>query len=279
MDRSPELCGGLAARVCTRIGMSVAFAFAAAAVLSAASPIANEGVLCHGKCLNPNYEKTGECPSSFCGAGRCCQLGSSQAALCNGLSMGCDGFKCCACGSRLTLEGPPAWCSCKLSSSADDAAIAPLSECAIARVTYEIGRMRHDAAGDKVFEVLVKVEPKLWRSHCRTWHSSITRPMSTGVANAPSRLTMCEAGTSLRTSATCSTPAVRLRRGRLCCNSATAPTPPRAVPLRRRRHRRHGARDGSRSFTTPQLGKRHLCDTICNRASYFGTPRRHRTST
>ena len=37
----------------------------------------------------------------------------------------------------------------------------PLSECAIARVTYEIGRMRHDSLGDKIYEVLVKVEP--WR--------------------------------------------------------------------------------------------------------------------
>lgn len=140
--------------------MSVAFAFAAAAVLSAASPIANEGVLCHGKCLNPNYEKTGECPSGFCGAGACCQLGSVKPP-CNGLSMGCDGFKCCSRVAPVSSSNGLAPGAAASSPPPMMPPLPPLSECAIARVTYEIGRMRHDAFGDKVFEVLVKVEP--WR--------------------------------------------------------------------------------------------------------------------
>ena len=37
-----------------------------------------------------------------------------------------------------------------------------VSECAIERIEYEIGKQRHDALGDKEYEVVVHVEP--WRA-------------------------------------------------------------------------------------------------------------------
>ena len=64
--------------------------FALAVAIS--GQIQNEGTLCHGKCLNPRYETTGDCPSGFCGSGACCQRGSVKPP-CNGISMGCEGFK------------------------------------------------------------------------------------------------------------------------------------------------------------------------------------------
>jgi hypothetical protein len=65
------------------------FALAVAAI---SGQVQNEGTLCHGKCLNPRYESTGDCPSGFCGSGACCQRGSVKPP-CNGISMGCEGFK------------------------------------------------------------------------------------------------------------------------------------------------------------------------------------------
>ena len=59
---------------------------------SYAAGVAHEGELCHGKCLNPLFERTGDCPSGFCGGGSCCQRGSVKPP-CDGVSMGCEGVR------------------------------------------------------------------------------------------------------------------------------------------------------------------------------------------
>ena len=115
-----------------------------------------------GKCLNPHHETSGICTSGFCGTNAaCCEKGIFGRPPCDGHTMGCDGHRCCV--PLPALKTSPAHTASVSTSVAPPAPPPwpPLSECAIARVTYEIGKTRHDAFGDKVFEVIVRVEP--WR--------------------------------------------------------------------------------------------------------------------
>ena len=73
--------------------------------------------------------------------------------------MGCDGFQCCT-----DLGVTPAGGSSAFSGAfaPPPPPLPPLSECAIERIEYEIGKQRHDELGDKEYEVIVRVEP--WRA-------------------------------------------------------------------------------------------------------------------
>lgn len=135
----------------------------AAVAESAAAHVLNEHRPCQQACFGYHSKiVNGHCPTNFCGAGACCQRGVDSGPPCDGRQMGCDGVKCCVAAVAAGVAPPSSSKSAKHTPSPPRPPPSPpLSECAIARVTYEIGRMRHDEFGDKVYEVLVHVEP--WR--------------------------------------------------------------------------------------------------------------------
>ncbi len=128
-----------------------------AALLLPLTAIQHSNEMCHAACFGSRTAVlSGHCRSGFCGDGACCKQGLKMPP-CDG-AMGCDGFQCCTdladTGSSVddevtgtTLPPPPP--------------LPPLSECAILRIEYEIGKQRHDELGDKEYEVIVRVEP--WR--------------------------------------------------------------------------------------------------------------------
>lgn len=144
-----------------------------ACVMLVTSETLNRGQLCHASCFGNGLKHNGHCPSGFCGDGACCQEGLALPP-CDGV-MGCTGFQCCADETTGTVDVADAHVGVGQAQTAPSAGIIgqglnsvppppplpPLSECAISRVEYEIGKQRHDALGDKEYEVLVRIEP--WR--------------------------------------------------------------------------------------------------------------------
>ena len=95
-------------------------------------------------------------PTGFCGGGGCCQAGV-EAPPCDG-KIGCDGFQCCVDLVPITHK-PAAAGTFAAEVVPAPPPSPPLSECAIARVQYSIGRTEDDALGDEVSEVRIQYEP------------------------------------------------------------------------------------------------------------------------
>lgn len=116
------------------------------------------GELCHARCFGDasdmrGPQRTGHCTSGFCGAsGACCRVGLTDGP-CDG-TMGCSEHQCCV--SATSKARPVA-----RANTPSPPPLPPLSECAIERITYEVGHSQHDAMGDKMIEILIHVEP--WR--------------------------------------------------------------------------------------------------------------------
>lgn len=116
----------------------------------------NEHQLCHQQCFGARIGVgTGRCKTGFCGSGLCCKLGL-VAPPCDG-KMGCKGFQCCVDVTETDSKAETAEFLRQYAPTPPP--LPPLSECAIERIEYEIGEIRHDEVGDEEFEVVLHVEP------------------------------------------------------------------------------------------------------------------------
>ena len=117
----------------------------------------NKGLLhageeCHHGCWAgmPN-NGSGLCFTNFCGDhGACCRRGLDQFP-CNG-AVGCTAHQCCTRIPKQPPSPPPP-------PAPRPPSPAPLSECAIMRISYDVVEGRHDEMGDKLFKAVVGVEP------------------------------------------------------------------------------------------------------------------------
>ena len=88
---------------------------------------------------NIHHETSGWCTSGWCGTGMaCCELGIFNRPPCDGSTMGCAGHRCCAAAAQAAAGHATPTVAARVAPPPSAPPAPPLSECAIARVTYEI---------------------------------------------------------------------------------------------------------------------------------------------